>query len=412
MKEKIVLDTSALMSCKNIIDYFKNDYDIIIPIVVVEELDNLKINSDYHKSSSARSAIKHLRKNSNIIQYSMKRIVCNDLIREQYDGSIKYNINDDIIVSTALFSCAKLCTCDLNLQIKAKSINVSIIDIPTEVIYRGYKRIIVDDEELAEIYKNMSGSCLSVDNKYDLLPNQYLLLYNDKNEFIDTLKWTKDGYDKIIKKNIKTKYFGTIKPKDEYQVCALNSIEYNDITLLYGRAGSGKSQLSLSYLMKMLESGEISKIYVVYSYDTLKNAKTLGYEKGSHEEKILQTASIGNILATKFGDISAVQSLMISNQLEIIPTANIRGVEFKSDSAVYVTEAQNLDVYTLKTIVQRCKTGCKQIYEGDIIEQTDVDIPQSGMERMLEVFKGLDYFGCVKLKYNYRNKITEIADMM
>lgn len=412
MREKIVLDTSALMSCKNIIDYFKNDYDIVVPVVVVEELDNLKTNSDYHKSSSARAAIRHLRKNEDVVQYSLNRRIANELLREQCDDSIKYNANDDVIVSCALFTIGKLCTCDLNLRIKAKMLNVNTVDIPTEVLYRGYKKIVVNDDELANIYNNLVGCKTKLENTYDLLHNQYLLLYRDTNEFVDCLRWTKDGYDRVVKKNLKTNCFGTIKPKDEYQVCALDSIENNDITLLYGRAGSGKSQLSLSYLMHMLEHGDISKIYIVYSYDTLKNAKTLGFEKGSHEEKILQTASIGNILATKFGDISAVQSLMMLNQLEIIPTANIRGVEFKSDSGVYVTEAQNLDVYTLKTIVQRCKTGCKQIYEGDIIEQTDVDIPQSGMERMLEVFKGRDYFGCVKLKHNYRNKITEIADLM
>ena len=195
-------------------------------------------------------------------------------------------------------------------------------------------------------------------------------------------------------------------------MCALDSLEHNEVTVLYGRAGSGKSQLSLAYLIRQLEQGDISKIYIVYSYDTLRGAKTLGYEKGTHEEKILMTGSVGNILATKFGSIDAVKALMLQDQLEIIPTANIRGVEFKSDSALYVTEAQNLDVYTMKTIIQRCCAGCKQIYEGDIIEQTDINISQSGIERMLDVFKGNEKFGCIKLKNNYRSDITTLADKM
>jgi predicted ribonuclease YlaK len=137
----------------------------------------------------------------------------------------------------------------------------------------------------------------------------------------------------------------------------------------------------------------------------------LGYEKGDHITKLLYSASIGNILASKFGDITAIEYMIADGRLEIIPTANIRGVEFQ-DSVVFVTEAQNLDTYTLKTIIQRCKSDCKQIYEGDIIEQKDKSLPNVGMNRLIEVFKGHPSFGCVKLKNNYRSPISELADKM
>lgn len=70
------------------------------------------------------------------------------------------------------------------------------------------------------------------------------------------------------------------------------------------------------------------------------------------------------------------------------------------------------DIYTLKTVLQRCEQGCKQVYEGDILEQTDVNISQSGMERMIDVFKDNDCFGCIKLKNSYRSTVTTIADKM
>ena len=77
-----------------------------------------------------------------------------------------------------------------------------------------------------------------------------------------------------------------------------------------------------------------------------------------------------------------------------------------------VTESQNLDVYTLKTIIQRCKSGCKQIYEGDIIEQKDTNVQNVGINRLIDVFKGHKSFGCVKLKNNYRSELSELADLM
>jgi predicted ribonuclease YlaK len=164
--------------------------------------------------------------------------------------------------------------------------------------------------------------------------------------------------------------------------------------------------------MNQLEKGKIKKCYFVYSFEPLKNAKTLGFEKGDHVTKLLYSASIGNILASKFGDLIEVQRLLEDSKIDIIPTANIRGVEFEADSMVIVSEAQNLDVYTLKTIIQRCKEGCKQVYEGDIIEQTDVSVSRIGMDRMIEVFRGHPKFGCVKLKNNYRSELSEFADRM
>jgi predicted ribonuclease YlaK len=69
-------------------------------------------------------------------------------------------------------------------------------------------------------------------------------------------------------------------------------------------------------------------------------------------------------------------------------------------------------VYTLKTIIQRCENDCKLIIEGDMIEQKDTNVTQIGMKRFSEVFSGNDCVGIVKLKSNYRSKISELADNM
>lgn len=272
--------------------------------------------------------------------------------------------------------------------------------------YKGFVEKSLSEEEMAYFYENIS------ENIYELLTNEYIILKNEDGKIVDTLKWTGDGYDTIRCKPFKSNMFGTLKPLDEIQSCAMDSINTNDITVLYGRAGSGKTTLPLNYIMQVLEKGKYKKFYIIYSYETLKGAKTLGYEKGDHVQKLLYSASIGNILASKFGDITQVEYLIERGTLDIIPTANIRGVEFESDSIVLCTESQNLDVYTLKTILQRCKEGCKQIYEGDIIEQKDTNIQDIGIKRLIDVFKGNKSFGCIKLKNNYRSPLSELADLM
>ena len=276
----------------------------------------------------------------------------------------------------------------------------------TEELYKGYLVEKMSDDELAFLYEHQDQ------NPFNMLINQYLIIKNSNDEVVDVLKWTSTGFETVRQKSIKSNMFGTLKPLDEVQRCAIDSIINNDITVLYGRAGSGKTTLPLNYIMQALEKGTYKKCYIIYSYEPLKGAKTLGYEKGDHITKLLYSASLGNILASKFGDIQQVEYMLERGMIDIIPTANIRGIEISEDSICMVTECQNLDVYTLKTIIQRCKDGCKQIYEGDIIEQKDTNISSIGINRLIDVFKGHPKFGCVKLKNNYRGELTELADQM
>lgn len=292
-----------------------------------------------------------------------------------------------------------------NIARKIFHLNVESVNDINRNNYYGYKTVKLSDGELAYFYEH------TTENIYDLNINEYLILNNSIGEYIDAYKWNGFEHEYVKQKNFKS-MLGTFKPNDPIQKCAIDSIVNNDITVLYGKAGTGKTTLPLNFLLDAIENGKIKKCYFVYSYEPLRGARELGYEKGDHITKLLYTASIGNILASKFGDMVGVERLIEDGVIDIIPTANIRGVEFESDSMVFVTEAQNLNTYTLKTIVQRCKAGCKQIYEGDIIEQTDKDLQSIGLNRMIEVFKNHNCFGCVKLKNNYRNEVSNLADLM
>ena len=220
-----------------------------------------------------------------------------------------------------------------------------------------------------------------------------------------------EQYVLVTPTSFKSMNFGNIKPLDPIQICACDSIANNDITMLYGRAGSGKTLLPMAYANMMMDKGKYNNITFVYSYDTLKGAKDLGYEKGDHVTKLLNYGAIGGILSSKYGDMYEVEKKIDSGDINIIPTAYIRGISLKK-SIVIITEAQNLDVYTLKTIIQRCEDDCKLIIEGDMIEQKDNNVLQVGMKRFSEVFSNNEFTGIIKLKSNYRSKMSELADNM
>lgn len=391
------------------------DERFFISSVTLQELEEIKVSSrkDEEVKYKARKALHLLDENKDKYE-----VVIYTTAMENYIVEKQLEVTPDTkIIASCAFS-KGLLPQDTDFvfvtnDIACKMIASKIFDLKVESVgenkldeYKGFVEKSLSEEDMAYFYEHISQ------NIYGLLTNEYLIIKNDKNEVVDTMKWNGEMYEVVRCKPFKSNMFGTLKPLDEIQSCAMDSINCNDITVLYGRAGSGKTTLPLNYVMQGLEKGKIKKLYVIYSFEPLKGAKTLGFEKGDHITKLLYSASIGNILASKFGDLAQVEYMIDRQQLDIIPTANIRGVEFESDSCVLVTEAQNLDVYTLKTILQRCKEGCKQIYEGDIIEQKDTNIQNIGINRLIDVFKGHKSFGCVKLKNNYRSSLSELADLM
>ena len=121
---------------------------------------------------------------------------------------------------------------------------------------------------------------------------------------------------------------------------------------------------------------------------------------GSRSEKLMST-SLGGILSSKFGDITLVESLIANGKLMLIPTCDIRGIEISDQDCIYLTEGQNTDAYTMRTIIQRAKEKCKIIIEGDMLEQVDIKIgnlKENGMFRTIEVFKDTKYFFMCEVK--------------
>ena len=384
----------------------KEDF-FIISSITLEELEDIKSNrnKDDDVKYSARQAVRFLDENADKYRVIVYRHEARwNYFLNQFDKFNTFDKYAKLILEMDVIFISN----DILAKLIAKTYCVetsSMCDNETDS-YKGYVEVVLSDDELAYFYEHLS------ENQFKTLVNQYVLIKNIDEKVVDVLKWTENGYEAVRQKPFKSNMFGTLKPLDDVQKCAMDSLMNNDITVLYGRAGSGKTTLPLNYIMQGLEKGTFKKCYIIYSYEPLKGAKTLGYEKGDHITKLLYSASLGNILASKFGDIQMVERMIDLGQIEIIPTANIRGVEISEDSVCFCTETQNLDVYTLKTIIQRCKDGCKQIYEGDIVEQKDTNIATTGISRLIEVFKGHQEFGCIKLKNNYRGELTELADKM
>ena len=74
--KSVVIDTCSIMSDNSIIENLIGlGYSIVINIVTVEELDNLKNNTNYYRAKEARHAIRAIENLKNKITFDVSRNV-------------------------------------------------------------------------------------------------------------------------------------------------------------------------------------------------------------------------------------------------------------------------------------------------------------------------------------------------
>ena len=276
--------------------------------------------------------------------------------------------------------------------------------------YSGFKEIILsDDEEISKFYEDLNY------NHFNLLANQYLILKSN-NEIIDRLCWTGKTYRRLNIKDFNSRSFGNIKPMagDVYQLFAADSLTNNQITMLCGKPGSGKTYLALGCLFSLLDKHEIDRIIIFCNPVVAKDAAKLGFYPGTKLEKLMET-QVGAILSSKLGDSMEVERLIQDGKLVLMPAGDARGYEVPENSGVYIMESQNLTCDLLRMLLQRVSDKCKVIVDGDYDEQVDMDVyagDNNGMRKMSKVFRGETLYGQVELKNIHRSRIAMIADKM
>lgn len=102
-----------------------------------------------------------------------------------------------------------------------------------------------DNEDLAFLYENLDI------NHFDLLINEYLIIKDRGGTVVDRLCWTGETHRRLSYKDFWSRWFGQVRPYkgDTYQMLLADTLANNQITMVKGPAGSGKTYLSLGYLL-------------------------------------------------------------------------------------------------------------------------------------------------------------------
>ena len=417
MRDKMrFYDTNAILDLQD--KMFEDDF--CISSISLQEMENIKTSGrkDEETKYKARKALHLLDENKDKYE-----VVIYTTAMENYIVEKQLEITPDTkIIASCAFS-KGLLPQDTDFvfvtnDIACKMIASKIFDLEVESVgenkldeYKGFVEKSLSEDEMAYFYEHLQ------ENVFDLYTNEYLILKNDKNQIVDKFRWDGCEYQNVKFPTIKSNYFGSVKPYngDIYQQMVLNSLSYNQVTMVKGAAGTGKSYLAIGYLMWLLEKRKIEKIIVFCNTVATANSAKLGYYPGTKDEKLIDS-SIGNMLSAKLGDSFGLEQMIAQGKIQLLPLSDIRGFDTNGMSAgVYITEAQNMDISLMKLALQRIGEDSVCIIDGDYNAQVDLSQyagSNNGMRRMSEVFRGQDFYGEIELQNIYRSKISQIAELM
>ncbi len=433
MDRKIfIIDTNVLLHDPDAIKKFKGN-DVLIPLIVLEELDSMKRQSD-ELGKNARHVLRYID--------SLKNTYSGDLhagvdigegvrVRLHVEGKmpekkafplpLDRNTNKILLSAFQLKEAGSnvvVVSKDFVMRVKAEAIGLEAEDYENlkfsyNQIYKGYRKLEVTKREIDLFYKDNS---LTLDIQ-DLSPNEYCVLSCPENSSAVA------KYNSLTKRlepllKISRDIWGVL-PLNVEQKCALDLLLRDDVKLvtLMGPAGTGKTLLGLAVgLRKVFDENVYTKILV--SRPIMPLGKDIGYLPGTKDEKLYHWMQpifdnlefLCQSTTGKENGSDAQQWIMDSKKLEMEAVTYIRGRSLPK-MYIIIDEAQNLTPHEVKTIISRAGKGTKVVLTGD---PTQIDNPYLDKDSNALTFvvgKMRDYatYGHIFLDKTERSELAAIA---
>ena len=203
---------------------------------------------------------------------------------------------------------------------------------------------------------------------------------------------------KIIKNPIKFKI-----PLNEEQKQAKDEILKNTLTILAGRAGSGKTLLACQVALDGLLRRHFTKIII--TRPTV-SKEEIGFLPGDLREKM--DPWIQPIYQNMYAlyDKEKVEALINDGKIEIVPLAFMRGRTFL-DSCIIVDEAQNVTHEQMEMIATRIGLRSKMIVCGDDYQVDLKSRRDSGFRFLYTAGRKIKNMCSITLIKNHRDPIVD-----
>jgi phosphate starvation-inducible PhoH-like protein len=178
-------------------------------------------------------------------------------------------------------------------------------------------------------------------------------------------------------------------------------IRENQIVVVTGRAGCGKSLVSAITALDFLFKKECDQILITRA--AVEVGHSLGFLPGSLNEKFDPYLEAFQENLIKCYDKVKVEELITGGKINALPVQFIRGKTV--DDVLIVEEAQNLSKAEMLAILTRLGKNGKIIVNGDN-EQKDIKDGYNGLSFIIELSKKIPEIKWVKLKHNHRSDLV------
>ena len=194
---------------------------------------------------------------------------------------------------------------------------------------------------------------------------------------------------------------------NEEQKLAKQLIIDNQIVIVTGRAGSGKSLICAQAALDFLMKKQCNHIYVTRA--TIEVGGSLGFLPGDLEDKFNPYLEAFQENLEKCYDKLKIKELVKNKKVIAYPIQFIRGKTI--DDILVVEEAQNLTKGEMLAILTRLGKNGKIIINGDN-EQKDIKESYTGLSYAIELSKKIEGIEWIKLKANHRSDLVgKILDL-
>lgn len=432
-KKIFIIDTNVLLHDYRCIYNFQ-DNDLVIPIVVLEELDKFKKGNDlinYH----AREFTRELDKISGdqLFNGGLKlgkglgklSIETGKPFPAEMCESFPEKTPDHRILAIADFLKKKfktrpviLISKDINLRMKAKSLGISAQDYENDKVadLETLHKVIeihdeFDEKLISKLYEFPDGIPIE-EFKLKPVAHQYYILRSNKSSALAHY----DPFRKVMTRVEKHRAYG-IEPRNAEQTFSIDALLRPEVQLisLTGKAGTGKTLLALAAALH--QDHLFKQILLARPIVPLAN-RDIGFLPGDVNEKIgpyMQPLYDNlSVIKHKFKpqskELVKIEEMERNQKLMITPLAYIRGRSL-ADVFFIVDEAQNLTPHEVKTIITRAGEGTKIVFTGDIhqIDSPYLDMKSNGLSYLTDKMRGQEIFAHVNLVKGERSYLAELA---
>ncbi|MBP7074049.1 MAG: PhoH family protein [Rhabdochlamydiaceae bacterium] len=431
-RKSFVIDTNVLLHDPEAIKRFKGN-DVIIPLVVLEELDTMKRLSD-EIGKNARHVMRYVDslKNTGKGDLSAGVPIEEGIIvkihvelkppeKKTFPLPLDRATNKILLTAFILKEQGEdvvLVSKDFVTRVKAEAIGLQAEDYENlkfsyDKMYRGYRKVEVPKREVDLFFKDGS---VSVEAK-DFSPNEYCVMTSpEQSSAVCKFNPESKKLEPLIK--LSRDIWG-IHPLNVEQKCALDLLLRDDIKLvtLIGPAGTGKTLLALAAgLKKVFDDNVYTKILV--SRPIIPLGKDIGYLPGTKEEKLYHWMqpiydNLEFLCSSTTGSANgpdAQQWIIESKKLEMEAVTYIRGRSLPK-MYIIIDEAQNLTPHEVKTIISRAGKGTKVVLTGDPTQIDNPYLDKDSNALTYVVGKMRDYptYGHIFLDRTERSELAAIA---